>query len=214
MTPAKPLDPSYLISIEALNETGIRSLFRKIYHGFWAAYGMIPFMITHRQSKLDPHLTQWFQALRDAEGADQPIAASGFCWGGPPVIRLCSNSARSKNGKRQLVDVGIINHAGPYDVPGDIEKLAVPTSWVGATKDMGMNVKNGKETEKLFGEMNRKAVEKDGIKAVVHEYKWYEGFHGFAIRADENDKVGAASGKKAEDQAVQWIARWFGEWTK
>lgn len=33
--------------------------------------------------------------------------------------------------------------------------------------------------------------------------------HGFAVRADENDKLEAEAGKEAEGQAVRWFERWF-----
>lgn len=47
-------------------------------------------------------------------------------------------------------------------------------------------------------------------QGVEHEFVMYDGaHHGFAVRADEDDKLEAEAGKKAEAQAVKWFTRWF-----
>ena len=203
---------SYITSVETLFETGIWAFFKKIYHAIKFLAFFIPFKRAHPESKLLPYITKWFTALRENEAANLPVGAAGFCWGGPPVIKLCQDKTKAANGK-SLVDVGFVAHPGPYEVPGDIETLAKPTSWALANEEMPPNKKNAQEAEKILDRISRQNVEKDGSHAVVHEFKWYDGIHGFAVRVNKEDKEAAKSGEEAEAQAETWFSKWFGSWS-
>ena len=65
-----------------------------------------------------------------------------------------------------------------------------------------------RETEEIL--VGKTAKTKD--YGVEHEFVMYEkAFHGFAVRADEDNVEEAERGKKAEAQAIAWFARWFAE---
>ncbi len=69
-----------------------------------------------------------------------------------------------------------------------------------------MSPENAKSTESILKEK----TEKSKANGIEHEFRMYLGaHHGFAVRADEDDKDEAERGKQAEAQAVSWFQRWF-----
>ena len=71
-----------------------------------------------------------------------------------------------------------------------------------------MTKDQGEQTKKLLEQKTQEAAE-TGLR-VRHEFVWYEGArHGFAVRADKDDKDEARRGKKAESQAIKWFGRQF-----
>ena len=79
--------------------------------------------------------------------------------------------------------------------PDDIEKIKLPFSCAAASeKDPQMNAEQAKQTEQILKEK----TEKGKSEGIEHEFVMYQGaHHGFAVRADENDKEEAARGKEA-----------------
>lgn len=69
-----------------------------------------------------------------------------------------------------------------------------------------MSPENAKQTKEILTANNAKSKD----QGVEHEFVMFDGVHhGFAVRADEDDKHEAEAGKKAEVQAVNWFTRWF-----
>ena len=69
-----------------------------------------------------------------------------------------------------------------------------------------MSVENAKQTEEVL--VAKTAKTKD--QGVEHEFIMYQkAFHGFAVRAGEDNVEEAERGKKAEAQAIAWFEKWF-----
>ena len=97
-------------------------------------------------------------------------------------------------------------HPSFLTYPGDIEKITLPYACAASEHDPQMSPENAKKTEEIL--KAKSAKQKDA--GVEHEFVMYQGaHHGFAVRADEDDKEEAARGKQAETQAVNWFLRWF-----
>ncbi|KAK2026646.1 hypothetical protein LX32DRAFT_641665 [Colletotrichum zoysiae] len=85
-------------------------------------------------------------------------------------------------------------------LPGDLERAALPLSLANGDDDMMMpRAKMALAKEVLAGKEDCEAVEYPGAR------------HGFAVRGDPNDRSQADYGRRAEDQAVGWFRRWFGQ---
>lgn len=71
-----------------------------------------------------------------------------------------------------------------------------------------MSPDNAKQTKEILTAKTAKTKD----QGVEHEFVMYPGVHhGFAVRADEDEKEEAEAGKKAEEQAVKWFTRWFAQ---
>lgn len=104
------------------------------------------------------------------------------------------------------MDCGFIAHPSFLKYPGDIEMVVLPLSCAAAEIDQQMSAENAKQTKEVLTAKTAKTKD----QGVEHEFVMYDGVpHGFAVRADENDKHEADAGEKAEDQAVDWFSRWF-----
>ena len=90
--------------------------------------------------------------------------------------------------------------------PDNIESVKLPVSVAASEIDPQMSPEQAKQTEEIL--KSKTAKGKDA--GIEHEFVFYPGaMHGFAVRADENEKLQADAGKKAEKQAVDWFTRWF-----
>lgn len=147
---------------------------------------------------------------------------TGFCWGGKWTVELCAARDRatppvsearpqtpgqSGGTGEPLVVCGFTAHPSKLVYPTDIEAVELPLAVAAATvKDPQMTREQGEQVKKILEEK----TEKGATTGVEHEFVWYEGAkHGFAVRADEDDKEEAARGKAAEDQAIRWFTKWF-----
>ncbi|KAG8626837.1 hypothetical protein KVT40_005782 [Elsinoe batatas] len=202
--------PDMLISIETVSAPGFTALFSRAYHFLRLLYHGVPFLIRNRASAVMPVITTFFTQLRDATPTDLPIGAAGFCWGGMPVVKLCHDEVKAKNGL-SLIEAGFIAHPSFMKMPDDAEKLVKPLSFAAAGNDGKVLVKQGEEFEKVLERKNKVVEEREGGGGVRHEYVFYEkADHGFAVRTNEKDLEAVEKGKKAEEQAVNWFQRWFG----
>ncbi|KAF4554864.1 Dienelactone hydrolase-like protein 1 [Elsinoe fawcettii] len=193
--------PDMLISIEAVRKTGLSALLSRAYHFARLLWHGVPFLVRNRASAVMPRITSFFSDLRDATPTHLPIGAAGFCWGGMPVVKLCHDETKAKNGL-SLVDAGFIAHPSFMTMPDDAEKLVKPLSFAAAGNDGKVMVKQGEVFEEVLKRKNKEAEEREGGMGVRHEYVFYEkADHGFAVRTNENDLVAAEKGKKAEEQA-------------
>jgi len=165
----------------------------------------IPFKLATPDSKARAQIGKFFQDLRSNQASKLPIAAAGFCWGGKWVVEMCADTFKTEDG-RGVMDVGYTAHPSQLNVPDDINNVVLPLSISACEIDPGFNKKQYETTKDILAAKSAKGKD----QGVEHETVWYPGaFHGFAVRADENDKEEAARGKQAEKQAVDWFNRWF-----
>ena len=199
------MPPEVMISFHAMTATGFWNQIYKIGHAFYLMRYFAPFMYNCRDGVASPRVYSFFKGIREHEGAKLPVGTAGFCWGAKYVTELCWDQTRTDSGER-LVDCGFIAHPSNLKYPGDIEKVILPLSCAAAEIDFQMSAENAKQTEEVL--VAKTAKTKD--QGVEHEFVMYEkAFHGFAVRADEDNLEEAERGKKAEAQAIAWFLRWF-----
>ncbi len=116
------------------------------------------------------------------------IACIGYCWGGFTCFML---------GATDLVDAVAVAHPSRFDFPGDIERLKKPTLFLCAETDTQLTTEKRIQSEEIL--KNRT----EGHKFVV--YPGTE--HGFAVRADVEDKVAANAAEDAKNQALDFFAK-------
>ncbi|EAL89907.2 hypothetical protein KXW98_001319 [Aspergillus fumigatus] len=168
----------------------------KPYYIAGAMYTMIPFMYFNRFSKSWPIVKSFVAAVRQNEGAQLPIGAAGFCWGGKHTVNLAHGF--EVDGK-PLINAGFTGHPSLLNIPGEIEKITIPVSF--ALGDLDVIVKKP-QIEQI------KKIMEGGEK--VGEVKVYYGAsHGFCVRADRLLKDAEQQATEAEDQALDWFNRHF-----
>lgn len=153
-------------------------------------------MYHNRPAKSWPIVEAFFKALRQNEAAHLPVGAAGFCWGGKHTVLLARGA--EVDGK-SLINAGFTGHPSMLEIPADIEKIKIPTSFA-------------------LGELDQtlKAPQIAQIKGVIDaneekgEVKVYLGVgHGFCVRADTKVIDSARQAAESEDQAVEWFNRHF-----
>jgi len=192
-------------SFKALGKTGLWNQLAKVGHILYMIRHFVPFQWYCSPSTASPRISEFFKSVRANEAADLPIGTAGFCWGAKYVTELCWDQTKTEDGKR-LIDCGFIAHPSFLKYPDDIEKVVLPLSCAAAEHDMQMSADNAQQTKEVLTAKTAKTKD----HGFEHEFVMYDGAeHGFAVRADENEKHQAEQGKKAEDQAVNWFSRWF-----
>lgn len=196
-----------MISFKAMSATGFWNQLYKVGHALYLMRYFIPFMYNCRAAVAWPKILDFFKAIRANEAANLPVGTAGFCWGAQFVTKFCWDQEKTDSGGR-LVDAGFIAHPSSIKYPGDIEMVVLPLSCAAAEIDPQMSPEDAKQTEKILKAKTAKTKD----HGVEHEFVMYEkAYHGFAVRADEEDVEEAERGKKAEAQAVAWFARWFAQ---
>lgn len=219
------LPSEILISFKAMSATGFWNQLYKLWHGVYLARYFIPFMLYCRPAVATPRILSFIKALKANEAKVLPIATAGFCWGGKFVTELCKDQVKADDGGR-LTECGFTAHPSFLTYPDDIEGIVLPYSCAAAElEDPQMSPAQAKQTREIL--TAKTAKQKD--QGIEHEFVMYEGkfapissqlvrllivltlgtHHGFAVRADEDEKHEAAQGKKAEEQAVKWFSRWL-----
>ncbi|KAK1991263.1 hypothetical protein LX36DRAFT_663457 [Colletotrichum falcatum] len=130
------------------------------------------------------------------------IGVAGFCWGGKHAVQL-TQLGTGPYGAEPLVDCAFTAHPSFLSLPGDLERAALPLSVANGDDDMMMpRAKMAQAKELLSAKEDCEIVEYPGAK------------HGFAVRGDPNDRRQEGHGERAENQAVAWFRRWFGQGTE
>ena len=175
--------------------TCVRYWFARLMQGF------MPFMISNRLGVSLPKVESFFDAVRCNEGANLPIGAAGFCWGGRHAIYLAHGGVAA-NGK-PLVDAVFTAHPSSVVVPGEIEKVKKPLSIAVGDKDFVFGKAQVEQSEKIFTKFDFKC-----------EMTVYPGVgHGFAVRAEPESEKLMQSAYDAEEQAIHWFHQHFGKTT-
>ncbi|KAF2725800.1 hypothetical protein K431DRAFT_280520 [Polychaeton citri CBS 116435] len=195
-----------MLSLKALSATGFWNQVYKIGHMLYIMRWFFPLKYFLREAVCGPRVFHFFKSLRANEGATLPVGTAGFCWGGLYVTRLSADTVRT-NDNRRLIDCGFVAHPSGLKYPDDIESIQLPYACAAAEDDMMMSSSQAKQTQEI---LEAKTVKQKTETGVEHEFVMYHGaHHGFAVRADENDKEEAEKGRKAGEQAVGWFSRWF-----
>lgn len=175
-----------------------QSFIWRIPSGLRAISGFIPFIYYNRFGISHPRVVTFMQALRANEAASLPVGVAGFCWGGKHVTLLCSDTAKTSEGK-SLISCGFTAHPSALDIPTDIEAVKLPLSIAIGDVDFGLAIGMVQEAKSI--------LEKDAEK---HEVVIIPGAkHGFAVRGNPGNEEEVKQGIRAEDQAVAWYEKWF-----
>lgn len=134
--------------------------------------------------------------FRGHEGKETPVGVIGFCWGGYHATKLADGSVIS-NGQR-IVDAVFAAHPSELHIPTDIKKIRVPYSMAVGDADFSLSLRDIEEIKAILE--NEEAVESEIV--IIHGAK-----HGFAVRANPNDKGEMEMADEAENQAVAWFNR-------
>ena len=196
-----------LVRLKAMSATGFWNQLKKFGHAVYVARYLIPFLYYCRAAITEPRVFGFLEELKKNEAREVPIGTAGFCWGAPFVTKSCWDQVRNRldDGKRITV-CGYVAHPSSLTYPDDIEKVVLPYSVAASEHDPQMSPDQAKQTEEVL----TKKTDRQKAEGIEHEFVMYHGaHHGFAVRADENDKEEAERGKKAEEQAVKWFGRWF-----
>ncbi|RKU48571.1 hypothetical protein DL546_008198 [Coniochaeta pulveracea] len=184
-------------TFKAISTGGILS---KLYNAPSAIYGMVPFVYYNRPGRSYPVVKSFFHALRKAEGADLPVGAAGFCWGGKHTVLLAADE-ELVDGKR-LLDAGFTGHPSMLSVPADVEAMTLPVSFALAENDMAVSIQQAEQIKQIV---------EGKPEAQRGEAVMYKGCgHGFCIRADATKDDVAKQAAEAEDQCIRWFNKHFG----
>jgi dienelactone hydrolase len=194
-----------IISIKALDATGTFAWAKKAYHFLRLVWYGWPFLKNDKAHLVRPRVVNFFRGLQ-ASHPELPVAAAGYCWGGQWVVELCSSKEEYVVDGKPLVACGFTAHPSRLKIPTDIESVVYPLSIAAAGIDQQIPKAKAKQIEDILKAKTAKTKD----QGVEHEFIMYDDVHhGFAVRADENEGHERECGKKAEDQAVRWFAKWF-----
>ncbi|KAM0255011.1 hypothetical protein ACHAQJ_006239 [Trichoderma viride] len=170
----------------------------KVYHGFRALCGMLPFIIYNWPTRAWPRVKGFFEQLRKEEGASLSVGAAGFCWGGKQVILLGRGDTIDG---RPLIDAGFTGHPSLLSLPGDIEKLELPVSFAMGDHDQSVSVAKAESI---------KAIVEAKPESARGELTIYpQAGHGFCVRADHDFPDSLKQADEATDQCIAWFNTHF-----
>jgi dienelactone hydrolase len=199
------MPPEVMVSFKAMSATGFLNQLYKVGHALYLIRYFVPYIYNCREGVASPKIYSFFKAIRENEAAELAVGTAGFCWGAKYVTELCWDQTKTSSGAR-LIDCGFIAHPSNLRYPSDIEKVSLPLSCAAAEIDPQMSAENAKQTEDILVAKTAKTK----VQGVEHEFVMYEkAYHGFAVRADEDNVEEAERGRKAEAQAIAWFGRWF-----
>ncbi|KAK1141569.1 hypothetical protein N8T08_008984 [Aspergillus melleus] len=170
----------------------------KPYHAVWAASAFARFIYHNKFSATWPIVRPFFASVRQNEGSHLPIAAAGFCWGGKHTVNLAHGA--EVDGK-PLINAGFTGHPSLLGIPGEIEKITIPTSFAMGELDHAVKMPQVMHIKEIVETRNG-----------VGEVKVYYGAgHGFCVRADTALEDADKQAVEAEDQALDWFNRQFAD---
>ncbi|GES62377.1 dienelactone hydrolase family protein [Aspergillus terreus] len=174
----------------------------KPYHVACAVTAFVPFIYYNSPPKSWPTVQSFFAAVRQNEGAQLPIGAAGFCWGGKHTVTL-AHGAEVKG--QRLINAGFTGHPSLLDIPKDIEKISIPVSFALGEHD---SVIKPAQVAQIKQTLNEKE------ENVASEVKMYYGVgHGFCVRADTKLVDADTQATEAENQALAWFNRHFADFS-
>ncbi|KAK3044463.1 hypothetical protein LTS18_001219, partial [Coniosporium uncinatum] len=138
------------------------------------------------------------------------LGVAGFCWGGWPSTKLCTETATAGGGGN-LIDAQFTAHPSFIDkemVVEAVTKLKVPYALALGSKDHAFTKRMAEETEAMMRQQT--GVKGDGEGGYRWDFRYYEGCgHGFAVRAAPGNKVESQGSEDAAEQAVEWFKKYL-----
>lgn len=199
------LDPNLLSTLDTFTNAKTPFL-HKIFPGLRTMTVLPIAMYNCRAAVCKPRIFNFFSSLRSSTSL--PVGAAGFCWGGKYVALLCQDTEKSASGKT-LVDCGFTAHPSQLALPADIEAVRLPLCVSNGTLDFQLKPEGNEMIREIFA---RKEAELNagGKRGKMFKINVVEGArHGFAVRGNPGDEDEKTRGQMAEDQAVDFFARWL-----
>jgi dienelactone hydrolase len=153
---------------------------------------------------------EWTRKVKSELPPGAKLGACGFCWGGYPSTKLCSEPAVD-GGTESLIDAQFCAHPSnlkpSVDVIDAVTTFKVPYSMAIAGRDFVFTPTVGEEIEATLRE---RVGNGDGENGYNYEFKVYQDCtHGFAVRARPGDTVQVNAADEACEQAVRWFKKWL-----
>lgn len=180
----------------------------------------VPFLLIHHPKKEYEPVLKYARAVKAEIGPKGgKLGVAGFCWGGWGSTNLCTeaavantDAADNKN-EEPLISASFTAHPSALSPPDKMIVDAVTSRNVPyclAIGDTDMVLSKTK-VEEAEAKLRQAAGSGDGQTGPKWQVKIFEGGvkHGFAVRAAEDDAVGMAASKQAEDMAVDWFKRFL-----
>jgi dienelactone hydrolase len=167
----------------------------------------VPFLIRSGPWTGYPVGLKFARAVR----ADLPLGAklgvTGFCWGGYLSTGLCAEPA-VEGGKERLIDAQFCGHPSGLSTPGmvvdAVKKFGTAYSMAIGDKDFVYSEKKVLQTEAALRREVGEPKDND------YEIRTYKGCgHGFAVRAQPDNKLEMAALELARQQAVSWFRKYL-----
>ncbi|ETN38874.1 uncharacterized protein HMPREF1541_06915 [Cyphellophora europaea CBS 101466] len=161
----------------------------------------------HKFAPTDKICMDFLRALRLATPKTRKIGMVGFCWGGRYAIRagLESNMVEMDGEKVPLVSAVTALHPSNMELPDDVEKIVVPTSFGWGQEDSFVKIEMKGKVEAVH-----EAAKKAGRRLPEIEHKVYTpGRHGFGVRGNPDDPQERACLEGTEKQALAWMNRFL-----
>ncbi|KAN0121893.1 alpha/beta-hydrolase [Hyaloscypha variabilis] len=193
----RPVPVWMIDTVRILSNPG--NYFSKINNIFRAMYGFLPFLVMNRFGKSHPVVKKFFVELRKHEGANLPVGAAGFCWGGKHVVLLAADEVRVND--KPLMDAGFTGHPSQLSVPMEIERMKLPVSFAVGDKDTELSLVQCEQIKSII------EAKPEAQRGEMKIYK--DCGHGFCVRADAKFVDVAKQAAEAEDQCAQWFNKYL-----
>ncbi|KAF3492409.1 Dienelactone hydrolase [Arthroderma uncinatum] len=108
---------------EVLKTSGVIGWIKAPYYVASIIYALAPFAYYNGFGSTGPVVNAFFKGVRDNEGAELPVYAAGFCWGGKHTVNLASGVETSTSGK-PLIDAGFTGHPSRQAAEAEDQALA------------------------------------------------------------------------------------------
>lgn len=168
----------------------------------------VPFMIRSNPAKIYPTVLKFTRDVKKDIPPGGKLGVCGFCWGGYPSTKLCAEPAE-EGGSTRLIDAQFCAHPSRLEIPkmviDAISTFKVPYAVAIGDNDMIWSIDSIHETQATLREKVGEPEEHD------YEIRIYPGcHHGFATRAQKNNKVE----QESQEEATKQLAAWFNKYLK
>ena len=121
------------------------------------------------------------------------VGMQGYCWGGKHAIRIAHDT--------EHVNAVVVAHPARINVPGDIERIRVPSMFHSPELDYDFSPSKRAAAEKIFA--TREASGKETVPEHIF-INYPNMFHAFADRGDESDPETRAAMEKHLTKSIEF----------